>query len=763
MISVLKTALQTLLQCLLSLGIILYSSPALAQVATPAAVQLDPAVASKVDTARQALVRARAAIPAKTSNLVAAAEALDFDVETAIAYVRDDIAHVPYAGSMRGDVGAMAAGSASALDQALLLGGLLDLMGVDVVIARGTLSAADADRLIEQATKVRAPDAVDLGDALPAPDAASRNAVSAFDLGRDIGPALDAGTRTLSAKLSPFLGATPKAADPLADVRDDLRKHYSWIRYRDRQSDPWVDVHPAFGGQKAPKVAPVSFSDIAVPADRQHRFGFQLSLETSEQGRTNRTPLVTMEPEAVSQLAGRQPVLEVAPLGLDATDPTTGQPADYFLPLVDGQTLPGARGFSATGRTVAASTLTSASSGAEAASVFDGALSALGTDADKAGPRPTGLWLTTTYESPLGTQTRERLIRAFTKDDGTPRDTPLRALDALVRVVFDINTGQTDGARVLDQQLAAMDSQLLHLPWQFGVASGTIPQADYEANVDVMATAPTSAWAAMAFAQGAFLPARFDGGTVVPLTALISTSRVFIDPVDAPGSGAGEASGEGKLTLITDLMHTDALVLDARGRVDREARMKLGVRQTLMEAAITTGQVENGKLTRSDAAWQVVDSPAKLKAAARTLDAPTRARMAADLDRAGHLLVPRDPGDAPQWWALDRQSGAILGMGVHGGQATEYGVVTRITANGALSAVLLGASLIACGFHAYFDSTQSFGKFAGCVGVSIALFSLGFGAGVLLAETAIAVEALAAATIAMEVAATIISMQLPSQ
>jgi hypothetical protein len=76
---------------------------------------------------------------------------LGFDLERIFRFVADEIRYEPYAGVLRGALGTLDAGAGNSLDQALLLGALLDESGIDYRFARGTLADPDAARLVETA------------------------------------------------------------------------------------------------------------------------------------------------------------------------------------------------------------------------------------------------------------------------------------------------------------------------------------------------------------------------------------------------------------------------------------------------------------------------------------------------------------------------------------------------------------------------------------------------------------------------------------
>ena len=66
----------------------------------------------------------------------------------AIGFVRDSIVYQPYTGTLRGAAGTLRAGAGNSLDQSILLANLLKTAGLDARIARGTLTDADALRLL---------------------------------------------------------------------------------------------------------------------------------------------------------------------------------------------------------------------------------------------------------------------------------------------------------------------------------------------------------------------------------------------------------------------------------------------------------------------------------------------------------------------------------------------------------------------------------------------------------------------------------------
>lgn len=133
-------------------------------------------------SARKELAPIPEIAPPQTLNLVAAQDAafaiaerykpsryfvddllndIDYDPASAFEFIRDVIRFEPYEGVLRGTEGVLGGQGGNALERALLLKRLLEEMGFDARLVYGTLSDAEAERLIEGALDVGAPD-VDL-------------------------------------------------------------------------------------------------------------------------------------------------------------------------------------------------------------------------------------------------------------------------------------------------------------------------------------------------------------------------------------------------------------------------------------------------------------------------------------------------------------------------------------------------------------------------------------------------------------------------
>lgn len=183
----------------LATTIVLLGATAETAQAQDADAQVD-ALASSVVAARDALSFS----PARVS-LAALAEALgESSAEGAALAIRDNFSFDPYEGVVRGGRGTLFSGGGNSLDRALLLTALLDEIGADWRIVRGTLSPAAASDLLSTAT----------GSGSWAGPSVSRDA-SVYDPASDL------------------------------RMRSSLQNHY-WVEVR--QGADWVAVDPTFPG-----------------------------------------------------------------------------------------------------------------------------------------------------------------------------------------------------------------------------------------------------------------------------------------------------------------------------------------------------------------------------------------------------------------------------------------------------------------------------------------------------------------------------------
>jgi hypothetical protein len=240
---------------------------------------------------------------ADPSDIGARAATLGRDVGKIFAFMRDEVSLEPYAGVLRGPRGTLAAGAGNALDRALLARELLRAAGVESRLVSGTLSASQADTLLERffsaATRPAVSGAGNRATAESTRDAAAREVAAKASVPPDALAAVvrRAGQRSdvfswkadeqraasldfLSGQLRKGGLLAPRDGQTvLALLRDRLKEH-SWLEIKDA-SGAWTAFDPAFADAR-PGSAPAS-APVAMPEpdpDRFHRFEIQVVYRT---------------------------------------------------------------------------------------------------------------------------------------------------------------------------------------------------------------------------------------------------------------------------------------------------------------------------------------------------------------------------------------------------------------------------------------------------------------------------------------------------
>jgi len=204
-----------------------------------------------------------AATPAAQADMAALADVLP-NPKSVFEFVRDQVALEPYPGAMKGAAATLITRGGNDLDRALLLGTLLSMQGVDVQIAHGQLTSAQAQSLLQQITE--RPDAAELigravAEAGPArtpaaqksPAAVKITALTSADAKR-FGDAIEQSYALLdsSLKAAKLQVGSDKSAAQLKSLQD----HY-WVRATiDAKT---LDLDPSFAaaelGRKYTSVA----------------------------------------------------------------------------------------------------------------------------------------------------------------------------------------------------------------------------------------------------------------------------------------------------------------------------------------------------------------------------------------------------------------------------------------------------------------------------------------------------------------------------
>lgn len=573
------------------------------------------------------------ALPVERSEIEALAASLGADIDAAFRFVRDEVRIEPYAGTLRGARGTLAARAGNAIDRAMLLHDVLEAMGHEARFAFAELDETTAANLLESAVvsgaeRAAAADLPDLGpiDLAAVRDRARRDHARLLGvLGDRVAELGDAGLRSQAH----------------AQAARDVSQH-AWVQVE--LDGAWVDLDPTLvTSQPGETLVPASVSGNEIPPEMRQAVTLRLVAETLTDGYVEE--YVALERRLDSALAAEaQIILLFAPGesqgggffgGVEA--PTTYAP----LLLVDGV----------------------ADVGAElpVAQADGGGFSDLGGFGGGGASDLVGLRLEVVREAPGHEPTWHTRVLL----DRVPPD--VRASGAVSADVLP--------PQALSGEVPVALAQVHHIVISDG---GADPRA---AAIDRLSA---DHWAATELADGVPPDDAWPRLQLWPLTALdeslaLVSERAVVESLRGAGviSFVGRprvtvvtlgptASAPDGLTLTVDLMVDEVSILAAPG-VDpaEEARARLwyGVVQSAMEsefvrlAAVASIDPSRSVLSASLAG----DAPLTLLAPTvdASVDATVDAAPAvlAALDAGDLVVVPGDPATAPAWWTVSPGSG----------------------------------------------------------------------------------------------------------
>jgi hypothetical protein len=194
-------------------------------------------------------------VPAETYDVAAAAKLLGGDIGKNFTFVRDNFAFDPYAGCLRGAQGTLMARAGNDIDRSLLLAALLKINGHDTRLVRGTLSNADAQRLLARATQPPVPVAV---PNLSVEDVAAISGLPVSDLqklfdkakvvAQQVGQNLEARVQYDTRFIQWKLEAAGIHLSPGAVVSSDGVRSHVWVQVQ--AGDAWTDLDSSFPDAK---------------------------------------------------------------------------------------------------------------------------------------------------------------------------------------------------------------------------------------------------------------------------------------------------------------------------------------------------------------------------------------------------------------------------------------------------------------------------------------------------------------------------------
>lgn len=371
--------------------------------------------------------RLRGAIKRERFDPEARVESADYDLETLVDFVRDEIAFQPYAGTLRGAAGTLRARAGSSLDQALLLAQMMRSAGFDARIVRAELTDDGARRLLDVSSNAPEPESLDyLSEAIAQIFGASENQPS------ESRPIEESQFyKDTQRHAQALLGVLDEAGVELAPLDATERlletiRSYFWVQYRDGPSRSWQEAHPAFGNAEPPTaMEPAETFVDSIPDEYHHRFEMTAWIEQWLGGRIEKHSLMRPWSAPVANLNGAAIRFQNVPDGITRDNVHDLDQAlsdsNVLMPVVGKAPAPGAMAFDLQGRLIDPM----AQGGSGAAGIFktvgDKFVDATTELADRADGKPAmalhSMYLEFTIQRPGGeSETRRRYVLP-------PRDT----------------------------------------------------------------------------------------------------------------------------------------------------------------------------------------------------------------------------------------------------------------------------------------------------------------------------------------------------
>lgn len=684
-------------------------------------------------------------------------EALDHDETKIVAFVRDEIRFEQYPGLLRGARGTLSSRAGNALDQAVLLAGLLKDAGFDARIVRGVLSEEQARKLLDGLAQERAP-VKEVGDT-----AAMIEAIKGFcrDLVLDCADALalfdGAGGGTPSEKEQQLMTRYTQASEQLfeaiaqagfepgqgtsidalvAEARD-----YFWVEFRTIPGKGWEAAHPAFGNAVAQDLVPKRTSVHAerVPDDLLHKIRFEVVMQQQLGTRQVSHRLIPPWERPAANLALLPVSFQIASSNFvrAATDPAlTFDPerieSDLFFPRFPaGQT---GVAFDFAGNAIPLEEAASMFAGVfqETSKNFNlaaGALGQLGGRASGEAGKAKAARLDSiiAYYTIITPDGKERQYQRTIHDsrfsvlspDGQ-RDPAKRNEEAYREITrlftFQVHTGSPCPAQVFDAQLEAMQQRRPGLKMILAYEHKGVEALQAGANKDAGDQASWTGHAMLATVFDALPGVNVEPGSWRDRPNLVVHHKTL--PIGETIREAVDIVQNGRRAYA----RVDGVLVP-----DSVALVKAGVWETATEGALLTPDFES-EVNTVDVFLQAGEqSPAtRFITDAGAVDALQLPLVSAealkrDLSMGYAAVLPVAGSGGPvlanAWWRIDPATGETLGMGFsgEGAEVGQYSVLMKFIAGTLL--VVIGTST--CMTWVYVRG-KDFNNLFTCMGVSTA-------------------------------------------
>lgn len=667
------------LTCLLSMAGVFSSS-------VSAEEEIDvEAIARHLEAYSERLTTLRTDIDKSRFDPLEKMDSLDYDPETIIGFVRDDIVFHPYQGALRGAAGTLQSRGGNSLDQSMLLGFMLNSAGYDARIVRADLPDEDALRLLRTTANASVPQSLDyLEDAAKqlGPSDAETGEATGWENTRLFNTALET-EKELQAILA-SAGIQLQSTDVTKTFLAGL-KSYFWVQYRGDTTEEWLAVHPAFGNAESPQIAePAETFEESIPSNLQHTFTISAWIEQWESGSIVKHRIMKPWTSPVANLIGKSVSFRNAPSGL--TNNTAGdletalENSSLFMPMFNDAMAPGARAFDLKGRTVDPLVLSGSGTGVFQV-VGDKVESAATGVADRKDGKPAlalhSMYLEFTFTAPSGeSDTRKRYLLA-------PRSSYDDDNGAMWSLITDHNYMVAPGNHPIDMLVDSnLASSIKSLDWlEFTVRMTFEP----DKNAPIPDEVPVD------------FPPLFQHWTM--------EQRPQLDPSIVPfrarpaliGLRQGYRDAQTAFTAVDVVFNrVEHLRKTASGMESvPQASMQSGIWDTVLESVPARLKKQVAQSSASTVRIFELASQQGIKPILLKPDQPERAEQVDldegaarfvrhDLESGFTVVIPArtpDGADMTGWWRVNTDSGETLGMtgDGYGQDVTEY--VTSLVGN----------------------------------------------------------------------------------
>ncbi len=698
-----------------------------------------------------ALEAAAKDIPRDTFDLEAALALTDLTPESILVWVRDNTYLVPYKGALRGSQGVLMDRVGNSLDRAMLLQGLMQLLGYDTQLARAQLDEAQAQNILAKTRPIPA------GGALPQTADTDINAelqkyVSEFGLdASQLTQALEQANQqreTLQAEMKTRVASQTEfllnaLGNPTGDIAAEKAKQVAalqdhwWVQYQ--EGGVWVDLDPTLpDAVPNQKIVAASETLLAskleeLPQDLLHTLQIKVVLECALESGLQETTLLESPALIPAQFLNQRIAVNHIPVNMPQDYDINDSAAFEKLLLGQDRWFPvltiGSQQLFTSDYTTSCDigTATPPSTGTAIGEALEDALDVFGsTDGDTTtapDERVTAEWLEYTIHVPgeADQLTRRQIfdvLGASNRAAGEPfvASEPQRLAWRMALL------GGTDILPVVGQLPSeyVMDAVAQSLLANRKVLLDSVSGADPNATPDI-SSSPSGQLYAFALSRQGFLQTpgtylaqpnvfsyhrqmwRDEAGNFNPLEGFdIVNNAVAIDLKTTPDSFAAR--------LSQGILDTNAEALVGRLECQRDEKM-------LCESLRNSGETLAAS-QQQGVQWTTVRTPQEVEQL--TVSEDLKARAKEDVALGYVVVLPSQSvanGDSAVWWRIDPATGQSLGMGDRGwGQEiAEYTLVIRA---------------IGFGFCAYGARSSTGSALAFCfVGLFIGGFIGTYGAG----------------------------------